>query len=74
MTRKKYVLFRWRSLTNIYKPGATLIQASIYLCMSQRSKPYHETVPLHCKENPIYVFPEKKILSLSPNFHIYKKE
>ncbi len=25
---------------------------------------------LHCNENPIYVFPEKKLRGLSPNFHI----
>jgi hypothetical protein len=23
-----------------------------------------------CKENPLYVFPEKKLLGISPNFHI----
>jgi hypothetical protein len=25
----------------------------------------------HCKENPIYLFPEKEFLGLSPNFHIH---
>jgi hypothetical protein len=25
----------------------------------------------HCKENPIYVFPEMKLLSLVPNFPIH---
>jgi hypothetical protein len=25
---------------------------------------------VHCKENPIYVLPEKKLRSFSPNFHI----
>ncbi len=25
----------------------------------------------HCKENPIYVLPEKKLRGLSPNFYIY---
>jgi hypothetical protein len=25
---------------------------------------------LHCKENPICVFPEKELRGLSPNFHI----
>jgi hypothetical protein len=25
----------------------------------------------HCNENPIYVFPEKELCGLSPNFHIY---
>jgi hypothetical protein len=25
----------------------------------------------HCNENPIYVFPEKEMRSLSPNFHIH---
>jgi hypothetical protein len=31
------------------------------------------TVPsvLYCKENPIYVFSEKKLRGLSPNFHIH---
>jgi hypothetical protein len=24
----------------------------------------------HCSENPIYVFPEKELCGLSPNFHI----
>jgi hypothetical protein len=28
-------------------------------------------MPLHCKEHPNYVFSEKKLLSLSPNFHIH---
>ena len=27
--------------------------------------------PMHCKENPIYVLPEKKLRGLSPNFHIH---
>jgi hypothetical protein len=26
---------------------------------------------LHCKEISIYVFPEKELLGLSPNFHIH---
>ncbi len=26
---------------------------------------------LHCHENPIYVFPEKELRALSPNFHIH---
>jgi hypothetical protein len=26
---------------------------------------------LHCKENPIYVFPEKKLRCFSPNFYIH---
>jgi hypothetical protein len=26
---------------------------------------------MHCNENPIYVFPEKELRSLSPNFHIH---
>jgi hypothetical protein len=26
--------------------------------------------PLHCKQNPIYVFPERKLCSLVSNFHI----
>ncbi len=25
----------------------------------------------HCKENPIYVFTQKKLRGLSPNFHIH---
>jgi hypothetical protein len=25
----------------------------------------------HCNENPIYVFPEKELCCLRPNFHIY---
>ncbi len=28
-------------------------------------------VPTHCKEIWIYVFPEKELRGLSPNFHIY---
>jgi|688.fasta_scaffold833480_2 hypothetical protein len=31
-----------------------------------------DTIVLHCKEeNPIYLFPEKKLRSLSHNFHIH---
>jgi hypothetical protein len=26
---------------------------------------------LHCNENPIYVFPEKELCGLSPNYHIH---
>jgi hypothetical protein len=26
---------------------------------------------VHCKENPIYVLPEKKLRGLSPNLHIH---
>jgi hypothetical protein len=26
---------------------------------------------LHCKENPIYLLPEKKLRGFSPNFHIH---
>jgi hypothetical protein len=28
-------------------------------------------MPLHYKEHPINVFPEKKLRSRSPNFHIH---
>ncbi len=38
------------------------------------SDPFLIYVPeayLHCKENPIYVFPEKKLRCISPNFHIH---
>jgi hypothetical protein len=34
----------------------------------------HEAVNLptpHCNENPIYVFPEKELRGISPNFHIH---
>jgi len=26
---------------------------------------------MRCNENPIYVFPEKELCGLSPNFHIH---
>ncbi len=26
---------------------------------------------MHCNENPIYVFPEKELRCLSPNFHMH---
>ncbi len=26
---------------------------------------------MHCKEISIYIFPEKELLGLSPNFHIH---
>ena len=26
---------------------------------------------MHCNENPIYIFPEKEMRGLSPNFHIH---
>jgi hypothetical protein len=28
-------------------------------------------VNIHCNENSIYVFPEKELRGLSPNFHIH---
>jgi hypothetical protein len=28
-------------------------------------------IPLRCNENPIYVFPEKELRGLSPDFHIH---
>jgi hypothetical protein len=30
-----------------------------------------EVSGLHCNENPIYLFPEKELCGLSPNFHIH---
>jgi hypothetical protein len=35
--------------------------------LNGRSLPF---IP-HCNENPIFVFPEKELRSLSPNFHIH---
>jgi hypothetical protein len=32
---------------------------------------YRLTAGLHCKEDPIYVFPEIKLHTLVPNFHIH---
>ncbi len=35
-------------------------------------KPPHDiSTTVYCNENPIYVFPEKKLRGLSPNFHIH---
>ncbi len=34
-----------------------------------KKKPWTEST--HCNENPIYVFPEKRLRGLSPNFHIH---
>jgi hypothetical protein len=49
--------------------------------LSSKSNPEQEYCPpvplchvitcLHCNENPIYVFPEKELPGLSPNFHIH---
>jgi hypothetical protein len=36
--------------------------------MANRS---HAPNSSHCKENPIYVLPEKKLLGLIPSLHIY---
>ncbi len=42
------------------------------LCANRlRSGDVGRALRLHCNENPIYVFPEKKLRGLSPNFHIY---
>ncbi len=30
--------------------------------------------PVHCNENPIFVFPEKELRDLSPNFHIHSSQ
>jgi hypothetical protein len=48
-------------------PPRTLLMASVYAYLP---------IPLawlfaHCNANPIYVFPEKELRGLSPNFHIY---
>jgi hypothetical protein len=32
---------------------------------------YLSTNQPHCSKNPIYVFPEKELRGLSPNFHIH---
>jgi hypothetical protein len=32
---------------------------------------YQELKHLHCKENSIYLFQEKELCGLSPNFHIH---
>jgi hypothetical protein len=37
----------------------------------QRSGDVGCALRLHCNENPIYVFPEKELRGLSPNFHIF---
>jgi hypothetical protein len=31
----------------------------------------HQRYKIHCRENPIYVLPEKKLNGLRPNFHIH---
>jgi hypothetical protein len=36
------------------------------ICIPHNSKKF-----VHCNENPIYVFPEKELRGLSPNFHIH---
>jgi hypothetical protein len=35
------------------------------------SKPPPPPNPIHCKEDPIYVFLEMKLSGLVPNFHIH---
>ncbi len=37
----------------------------------QFSKVWFKMVLTHCNENSIYVFPEKELRGLSPNFHIH---
>jgi hypothetical protein len=32
---------------------------------------YSKSSVTHCNKNPIYVFPEKELRGLSPNFHIH---
>jgi hypothetical protein len=35
------------------------------------AEPISASAKTHCKEDPIYVFPENKLRGLSPNFHIH---
>jgi hypothetical protein len=35
------------------------------------TRPMPQCTVLHCNENPIYVFPEKELHCLSPNFHVH---
>ncbi len=37
----------------------------------RNSRGDERNIPLHCNKNPIYVFPEKELRGLSPNFHIH---
>ncbi len=41
---------------------------SVFLLENSNSVAFRPNV--HCNENPIYVFPEKELCGLSPNFHI----
>ncbi len=43
---------------------------SLWCAMRSFGVPWGGQSRLHCKENPIYVFPEKKLRGLSSNFHI----
>jgi hypothetical protein len=50
-------LFNWFSLLILLKPSILFCEYKIFR--------------VHCKEISIYVFPEKKLRGLSPNFHIH---
>ncbi len=57
----------------MYRIGATFslfytVQLIFASCDFELSVDF---VFIHCNENPIYVFPEKELLGLSHNFHIY---
>jgi hypothetical protein len=47
-------------LNTVYRYKYLLVGWSVFILLD-----------LHCKENPIYVFPEKKLRGIIPNFHIH---
>ncbi len=55
---------RW---TAVWCEGAQLIRFKIF----RKRRPHlcHRTATPHCKEDPIYVFPEMKLRGFVPNFH-----
>jgi hypothetical protein len=58
-------------LVHLGKQLHSIFIITLYVRVLQaKRKPFNQSL-LHCNENPIYVFPEKELRGLSPNFHIH---
>jgi hypothetical protein len=56
----------------LYSKGQLVSKSSLfYPCVHYQIFMNIRSYILHCSENPIYVFPEKDLRCLIPNFHIH---
>ncbi len=55
----------------IFEEAHALFWCVVLLGFNPPPSPATQQPQPHCNENPIYVFPEKEMRGLSPNFHIH---